>query len=646
MGLRTKLFSVFFAIILVLLVFTHYYSNSKTTAFETKRITQQLHTTQSHFLDRFGNESSHNLKLVKTITSDQKYRSFLQQMRDNYFSFAEEIAYDTNADIVFIVDENIELRGVYPPENDSTAVGRYVDRAQDIIDIPDVEGTILGILETGKDRKQVVALGDDLFNAVFVPLKESLRDDYALGVVSVGIKLDDAWVDRMLADDANDVDVVFHVDGRPVASDKKNSHRVRAVQAALGMSGETGTIRLNGERHVVVRGDFDNAGSPAGYVLAASLDKAMAPFVSLQAQIFAAGLIALGVGVAIVLLLTNKIVFPIRMLVQGTREVMTGNYDYHVENRSADEVGQLATAFNHMVGGLKEKEQIRNLFGKYVHPSIVQDIVENPDNLEMGGMRKEQTLLFTDIEGFTSISEAMDAEQLVGYLNDYLGVMTDELSAYGGILDKYLGDGLMAFWGEPLTKENHALQACRAALAMQAKLNAKVAEWSERGLPEIRTRIGVATGEVIVGNIGSEQSRDYTCIGDTVNLASRLEGVNKIYGTRIIIDEASRVMAGDEVVVRELDTVQVKGREGGTRIFELVGHGYDLAPQTLELIDRYEKALTQYRAGDFSKAREAFEHILQLAPDDRPSQVMFEECAARMDCPVDDWTAIRILGNK
>jgi class 3 adenylate cyclase len=646
MGLRSKLFSVFFTIILVLLVFTHYYSNSKTTAFETTRITQQLHTARAHFLDRFDNEGRHNLKLVKTITSDQKYRSFLQQMRDNYFSFAEEIAYDTNADIVFIVDEGIELRGVYPPARDTTAMDRQADRAQNIIDIPDVQDTIESILESGKDHRQVVALGDDLFNSVFVPLKESLGDDYALGVVSVGIKLDDAWVARLLADDVNDVDVVFYIDGRPVASDMRDNRQAGAVQGALGMSGETGTIELGGERHVVVRGDFDNAGTPAGYVLTASLDKAMAPFISLQSQIFAMGLIALGIGVVIVLLLTNKIVFPIRMLVRGTREVMAGNYNYHVENQSRDEVGQLANAFNHMVGGLKEKEQIRNLFGKYVHPSIVQDIVENPDNLGMGGMRKQQTLLFTDIDGFTTISEAMDAEQLVAYLNDYLGAMTDELSAHGGILDKYLGDGFMAFWGEPLTKENHALQACRAALAMQTKLSTKVAEWSERGLPEIRMRIGVATGEVVVGNIGSEQSRDYTCIGDTVNLASRLEGVNKIYGTRIIIDEVSRAMAGEEVVARELDTVRVKGREGGTRIFELVGLNPDVAPQTLELIDRYEEALAQYRAGDIATALVAFESILQGAPDDHPSKVMFEQCNAYIDSPADDWTAIRVLDEK
>lgn len=646
MGLRAKLFSAFFTIILGLLIFTLYYSNSKTLAFESTRITQQLFAIQSRFLDRFDNESSHNLKLVKTITSDQKYRSFLQQVRDNFYSFAEEIASDTSADIVFIVDEEFELRGASPPKQDTISMDQQTRRVLEIIEMPGVESTIEDVLDSGEDYKQVIAFGDNLFNSVFVPLKESLQDDYALGVVNVGIRLTDSWVVRLLADDVDDVDVIFHIDGRPIASDMQGALQKVAVQAALAMSGSSGLIRLNDERHIVVKGEFENAGDQAGYVITASLDKAMAPFISLQWEIFAAGLTALVIGVAIVLLLTNKIVNPIRLLVQGTREVMTGNYDYHVENRSSDEVGQLATAFNHMIAGLKEKEQIRNLFGKYVHPSIVSDIMENPDNLEMGGTRKKQTLLFSDIEGFTTISETMNAEQLVDFLNDYLSAMTEELSGHEGILDKYLGDGIMAFWGPPFTKQNHALQACRAALAMQDRLKRKVVEWAAQGRPEIRMRIGVASGDVIVGNIGSEQSRDYTCIGDTVNLSSRLEGVNKVYGTRIIIDEEVRVLAAEEIIVRELDTVQVKGREGGTRIFELVGLSPDVGAQKRALIEQYEKALQDYRAGNFAKARDGFAAIVESTPDDFPSKEMYQQCTFYIDNPVQNWTAIRVLSSK
>jgi len=643
MGLRTKIFAAFFSIVTLLLGVTLYYTNSQTTEFELAGIISELKKTQGRFQDKFESERKATLRLVATITSDQKYRSFLQQVRDNYFSFAEEISLDTQADLVFVVDEELAVRGVSPAKEEKKKKNReeHIAWIMEQAEQGHVNGLLSEILDSGKNASRVLTFGDQLMNTVNVPLKESLSDDYALGVVSVGIAIDDKWVKALLKDESSDVHAVFHIGGKPVAANVPEGRREAILTAAMASAGGE-AFDFEGERYIKLEGAFEKAGRPAGYLFAASLDKAMAPFVSLQWKIFALGMTALVLGLVVMLGLANRIVHPIRLLVTGTQQVLGGNYDFKVEPRSRDEVGRLTRAFNDMTEGLREKEQIRNLFGKYVHPSIVGDLMENPDNLQQGGTRRVQTLLFSDIAGFTTISEGMDAESLVAFLNEYLGAMAGEIEASGGILDKYLGDGIMAFWGPPLTKGNHARLACDTAVGMQNRLVKMREDWQARGLPPITVRVGLATGDVIVGNIGSEQAQDYTCIGDTVNLASRLEGVNKVYGTGIIIDEATRDMAGDHVHVRELDTIRVKGKEHGTRIFEVMDLAGGTVLEPTEDLQAYAAGLELYRAGDFTRAQKAF----LSAMDDRPAMVMAEVCQKLISDPPDDWDGIQTMTGK
>ncbi|MCP4936130.1 MAG: HAMP domain-containing protein [bacterium] len=649
-GIRGRLRYVFFATALVILAFTQYYSHNKIIELKKNSIISKVDATHELFRSHFAKQNNNNLQLIKAMTSDRKFHTSLWKEPNKSASFAIKIADTVNADCVFILDENTKLHGLWLPTNDGLMNDRQTARIKNTIDRDDIKGLLLKILHSDKKidpgkKQQIVILNNELFNFAFHPIKKSLHDSTALGIIGVGIKLDDAWISQLPNWD-KDVNMTLFVDGHPVASNMANKHRGTITKAALGMNSKTAVIRLNEEKHILFKGEFANLGTQASYVFAASLDRAMVPFNSLLWQVFAAGLTVLAIGAAIVIALTNHITFPICRLLDATREVTDGNYDCHVDKISTDEVGELTKTFNLMVKGLKEREQIRNLFGKYVHPSIVSDIMKNPDSLLTSGARRKQTLLFCDIQGFTTLAENMDAEQTVAFLNDFLSTITKELSAHEGILDKYLGDGLMAFWGEPFNKDNHALLACRAALAMQASVFVRQAEWSSQGLPQIHMRTGVATGNVVVGNIGSEQARDYTCIGNTVNLCSRLEGVNKLYGSKIIIDEQSKIMAGDEIVTRELDTVQVKGREGGTPIYELLGLQTDVSAQTLELIDRYAQALKLYRAGNFSIARDAFKHILQNTPDDIPSKLMLERCLSHIDNPVKNWTAIEVLDSK
>lgn len=275
-----------------------------------------------------------------------------------------------------------------------------------------------------------------------------------------------------------------------------------------------------------------------------------------------AALLGLGVAAAV----TRGLVRPVRRLLAGAAAVEGGALDTVVPVTSRDEIGGLTRAFNAMVGELRAKAQIRETFGKYIDPRIVAGLIDRPDLTDPKGARREMTILFCDMQGFTAFSEGMTPPTLVAVLNRYLAVLSEAVRRNGGIVDKYVGDGVMAFWGPPFTAaEDQGRLAASAALEMLAALPGFQAELPDlvgvrRGLPEVRLRIGIATGDVVIGNIGSEDARNYTVIGDTVNLASRLEGACKAYGCATLIDAATRRRAGAAVEVRELDRLRVVGK--------------------------------------------------------------------------------------
>lgn len=364
MGLREKIFLAFFIIVTLLLGVTLYYTNTQTTKFELARIIGKLQNTQGRFLDKFETEREAALKLVGTITSDQKYRSFLQQARDNYYPFAEEIGLDTKADLVFVVGEDMAVLGTYPlsKSGDGKQVrGKQIAWVMERVEEDHVNGLLGEILDNGKSISRVLSFGGLLMNTINVPLKESLSDDYALGVVSVSFAINDDWVKQLLKDESPEKSGIFHLDGKPVAANIPMARSGALLDAAMAVPGGKG-FEFEGERFIMLHDAFAKAGRPAGYLFAVSLDKDMAPFVALQWKIFALGVLALITGLGVMLGLANRIVRPIRQLVTGTQEVLGGNYDYKVEPQSRDEVGQLTRAFNDMTEGLQEKKQIHDMF--------------------------------------------------------------------------------------------------------------------------------------------------------------------------------------------------------------------------------------------------------------------------------------------
>ncbi len=288
----------------------------------------------------------------------------------------------------------------------------------------------------------------------------------------------------------------------------------------------------------------------------------------------------------------------------------------------------------------KEKNALKNAFSKYVSPDVVEKISEQPEGLKLGGVNKEVSVLFTDIEGFTSISENLKPESLVALLNEYFSFMSEVIMQNGGTLDKFEGDAIMAFFGAPLDQPDHAERACSTALAMRQKLVELNAKWANdpplpggEKKPQIDFRCGVNSGNVIVGNMGSENRFDYTVMGDTVNLASRLEGANKKYETRILASEFTRAAVNENFATREIDLIKVVGKKQTVRVYEILGPADGVTEEGKRLLTMYNEGLDLYRKRDFALALDKFAAILKDFPDDGPSKIYRQRCEVLKDFP-------------
>jgi len=291
---------------------------------------------------------------------------------------------------------------------------------------------------------------------------------------------------------------------------------------------------------------------------------------------------------------------------------------------------------------IQDKARIRGMFQSYVSASVVNELIANPELLSLGGEERELSVLFCDVEGFTSLSEGLTPTQLVSLLNEYLTVMTEIVMEYDGIIDKYEGDAMMAEFGAPVPYPDHALKACKAALQMQRSLDELRLEWERVEKPMLYSRIGVNTGMMLVGNLGSRHIMDYTVMGDNVNLASRLEGANKIWGTNICISEMTYDQLQGEMICRELDLIRVKGKTKPVKVFEVLETTDMGIPAGLEsLLERYESGVQLYRNREFGDALDLFHDILGLDPDDGPSRVHQERCYEYLtNPPSEDWDGV------
>ena len=346
-------------------------------------------------------------------------------------------------------------------------------------------------------------------------------------------------------------------------------------------------------------------------------------------------------AVATGLWLSAKLSRPLQALASEASQVGQGVLDpYPIRDSFIKEIDCLLKATEEMKAGLRS-------FEKYVPRQLVRDLLASGEEARLGGERRQVTVLFSDLVGFTKLAEGTPAERVVDILTGIHEVFCSQITREGGTIDKFIGDALMALWGAPLPIPDHALPACRAALGCTLSLAEHSAKLEKQGFPPIQCRIGINSGEAVVGNLGAQTRLDYTAIGDEVNLASRLEGLGKYYGTAILISEATFQQVSTHILARPIDRVSVAGRERPTLVYELRGLREEREPEFEILAEIYTRGLEAYFRGEWTVAADCFREALALAPHDKPSKVLLDRCTGyRSVPPPSDWDGVHRMKAK
>ena len=353
------------------------------------------------------------------------------------------------------------------------------------------------------------------------------------------------------------------------------------------------------------------------------------------------------VGLTFASVVTVGLMRPVKMLVAGTQEVERGNLDIEVALMSRDEIGELTGIFNTMVQGIKEKERIQATFGQYLDPRIVDNLMQVSGALLEKVDRQVMTVFFSDVVAFSAISEMLTPDGLVHLINQYLTLAAEPITRYNGVIDKFIGDAVLAFWGPPFASATeHAHGACAAALEQFIQLERLRRRMPDllgirKGLPAVNIRVGLATGEVIVGNIGTEHSMSYTIMGEPTRIAEQLESLNKTYGTQILMTEATRQLVAETFETRKIDVIRLGSAQQSGPIFELLSPKGELDSDTAEMRGSFEEGLRLYTSQAWDQAQRHFATCLRIKHDDRPATLYGQRVQhLRAHPPGDDWDGV------
>jgi adenylate cyclase len=389
-------------------------------------------------------------------------------------------------------------------------------------------------------------------------------------------------------------------------------------------------FKHRGEEYVAMFSPFPpEFGKPWDVVIVAPLDDFVGEASETNRKLLMLGLIAIGLQVLVIYWLSRRIARPLEQLEQQVLDVQdfkTGSGE-PVRSRIR-EIASLATSVGTLQGAI-------TAFSAFVPRELVRQLIATGHKLELGGRSKFLTVMFTDLEAFSTWTEVTPAQELLARVSSYFDVVTRSTSLEHGTLDKFIGDGVMAFWGAPAQLDDHAYHACVAALRIQRGMDMLNTLWAEEGKPPLRVRIGIHSDAVLVGNMGSPERMSYTVMGDGVNLAARLEGTNKEFGTRICISHSVFREAGERLWLRRIGVVTVKGRRQDLQVYELMGlkdgdPELQATPETIRLIEMTNRAYASFEDGDFRQAQERFHEICEVFPGDPLALVMLERCRQQL----------------
>lgn len=481
--------------------------------------------------------------------------------------------------------------------------------------VPFAYPELLAAARTGEGREvsKILFQGGKAYQTVLVPLDTPAQ----VAWVGIGYAITDRLADELERQTLTQVSLTWQTPGRPatlLASTLDAARRADFLRGAgtLTAGPDSQIARLAGDEYVSMALPLQRGGGALTAVMQRPLAEAMAGYRELRWQLLAVFVLStLGATVAVVFI-ARRVTRPVLMLADAAERISGGGYgQIDPLGRSAEfgrshEFGAVAAAFDNMVRGLVERDQARSLLGKVVSPAIAEELLSR--RIEFGGQEQEVSLLFSDIQGFTSLSEGRSPSTILAMLNTYLSEMSALVDAHGGVVDKYIGDAVMALFGAPLVAEDDPQRAVLAALAMVAAMPELNRKFAAMGWPPLSIRVGIHSGNVVAGNIGSETRSNYTVLGDTVNLASRLEGLCKRYAVGIIAS-ASTMRRCKGIAFRELDRVRVRGKREAVGIYEPLGMEQGLGDGERAALARHAAAMLAYRQGRFAEALAGFESL-------------------------------------